>query len=260
MHAAIQRHPARYAGFAVLPMSQPSQAATELRRCITDLGFEGALIDNHVNGAHYEGKSHRIFWESVQELDVPVYLHPTWPAAGVQKPQYSGDISTGASGSLGSSGWGWHSDVGAHVLKLFASGLFDEFPRLKVIVGHMGEMLPFMLERIEYLSKRWGVADFASKHDPPLTHRPFGEVYRENIYITTSGCWSINPMACILRNTPIEHILYSVDYPFAKNEDGYQFMEELEKSGLVTKEQLEQIGYKNAEKLLGLSVSKGGDS
>jgi predicted TIM-barrel fold metal-dependent hydrolase len=138
---------------------------------------------------------------------------------------------------------GWHSDVGLHILKLFASGLFDEYPRLKIIAGHFGEMLPFMLERIMVLSKRWGERK-----------RLFKEVYDENIWITTSGVWSVSPMACILRNTKIDHILYSVDYPFAKNEDGVVFMNELKESGLVTDEQFEMIGYRNAETLLGVKA------
>lgn len=245
LSAAVKAHPDRFAGFAVLPMHDPEAAAEELRRCIQDLGFVGALVDNHVKGQHYEGKAYHPFWKMVQDLDTQVYLHPTWPAEDIQKPQTLGEISPGATASLGSSGWGWHSDVGLHVLKLFASGLFDTFPKLKIIIGHMGEMIPFMLERIEYLSKRWG----------PLK-RLFGQVYAENIWITTSGCWSVNPMACILRNTPIDHILYSVDYPFAKNEDGLAFMQDLEKSGLVTKEQFEMIGWGNAEKLLGVKVKK----
>merc|ERR1711977_209257 len=103
------------------------------------------------------------------------YLHPTWPAPSVQLPQYQGEIPGSATASLGSSAWGWHADVGNHVLKLFAAGIFDLFPKLKIIVGHMGEMLPFMLERIEYLSLRWKVGDLHSE----LTHRPFGQVYRE---------------------------------------------------------------------------------
>ncbi|KIW05022.1 uncharacterized protein PV09_04177 [Verruconis gallopava] len=245
-HGATQRHPGRFAAFAALPMGEPEAAARELTRCVTQMGFRGALVDNHVAGRHYEGAAYHVFWRTAQELDVPVYLHPTWPADGVQKPQYEGELSAGAVASLGSSGWGWHSDVGAHILKLFAAGIFDLFPKLKIIVGHFGEMIPFMLERVEYLSKRWGERK-----------RPFGVVYRENIWITTSGCWSVNPMACILRNTPVDHILFSVDYPFAKNEEGRQFMQDLEKSGLVTQEQLEMIGYRNSEKLLGLSVADG---
>lgn len=240
---AVRRHPKRYRGFAVLPMHEPEAAANELRRCVRDLGFVGALVDNHVRGKHYEGAAYRSFWRTVAELDTAIYLHPSWPSPEIQKPQYEGEISIGAMASLGSSGWGWHHDVAISVLKLFASGLFDELPRLKIIVGHMGEMLPFMLERIEYLSKRWG--SFT---------RLFGQVYRENIWITTSGCWSVNPMACILRNTPVEHILYSVDYPFAKNEEGLGFMRDLEGSGLVTREQFEMIGWRNSEKLLGVRV------
>jgi predicted TIM-barrel fold metal-dependent hydrolase len=106
-------------------------------------------------------------------------------------------------------------------------------------------MLPFQLQRIALLSKRWGNRE-----------RAFEDVYRENIWITTSGVWSLDPMVCILRNAPIEHILFSVDYPFAENAWGLKFMEELRSSGLVTKEQLDCIGYKNAEKLLKLTLTQ----
>lgn len=108
----------------------------------------------------------------------------------------------------------------------------------------MGEMLPFMLHRIIQLSPRWGQRE-----------RLFREVYDTNLWITTSGVWSIDPMATIVRNTKIERILYSVDYPFAKNEDGLRFMQDLEKSGWVTPEQLERIAYRNSEDLLKLKVA-----
>ncbi len=107
----------------------------------------------------------------------------------------------------------------------------------------MGETLPFMLERIIQLSQRWGTRQ-----------RDFKSVYDENIWITTSGNWSVNPMATILRNTKLDHILYSVDYPFANNEDGLAFMEELQESGLVSEEGFRMIGYQNAEKLLGIKA------
>ena len=112
----------------------------------------------------------------------------------------------------------------------------------------MGEMLPFMLDRISQLSPRWG------KHQ-----RTFREIYDTNIYITTSGNWSVDPIACILRTTKLDHILYSVDYPFARNEDGLMFMQDLQKSGLVTDEQLEDIAYRNAEKLLGVKAGPAWD-
>jgi len=240
--AAVKANPKRFAGFAVLPMATPDEAAEELRRSVKELGFVGALVDEHVNGVQYDGKKFWPIFEAAQDLDVPIYLHPTWPSEEM-RPRFQGEYEQGAAMSMGTSGWGWHSSTGLHILKLFAAGVFDKYPRLKIIVGHFGEMLPFMLERIELLSIRWGERQ-----------RKFKQVYEENIWITTSGVWGIAPIACILRNTPIDHILYSVDYPFAKNEDGLKFMEDLENSGLVTQEQFEMIGYKNSEKLLRIKV------
>ena len=235
---ACKNHPDRFAGFAVLPMSDPEEAARELERAVNQLGFVGALIDNHVHGKYYDGLEYDCFWQKVHELDVPIYLHPTWPSDNMA-PQYTGNFTDGASRSLGASGWGWHTETGLHILRLYAADLFDKFPWLKIIIGHMGEMLPFQLERICKLSVRWG-------HQA----RNFRSVYDENIWITTSGVWSLDPLRCILANTKIDHILYSVDYPFEKNENGLKWMEELEQSGLVTKEQLEMIAYRNSEALL----------
>ncbi len=247
---AIKRNPDRFAGFAVLPVSEPASCGPELTRCVKELGFVGALIDNHStkDGApiFYDGPAYLPFWRTAQDLNVPIYLHPTWPTENMLDLLYTGsNIPPAASKSISSSGFGWHSSVATHILRLFASGLFDILPKLKLVIGHMGEMLPFMLERIYQLSPRWGSRT-----------RDFKTVWDSNIWITTSGDWSINPMACILRNTSIEHILYSVDYPFARNEDGLSFMEELEGSGLVSREQLEMIAYGNAEKLLGVKHKK----
>ncbi|KAJ6454536.1 hypothetical protein C8R47DRAFT_1166996 [Mycena vitilis] len=239
----VKAHPTRYAGFAVLPVADPDASAAELRRCIHELGFVGALIDNRASNTYYDGPAYEPLWTAAQELDVPIYLHPTWPSPEQQSALYTGNFTASAANSLGTAGWGWHSDVALHVLRLFAAGTFDKFPRLKIVIGHMGEMLPFMLQRIAHMSARWGQRE-----------RPFGEVYDTNIWITTSGVWSVDPMATILRNTKIERILYSVDYPFAKNEDGLAFLKDLEKSGLVTEDQLERIAYRNSEELLGLQV------
>ena len=242
LREAVKVHPDRFAGFAVLPVAEPEKCPGELIRCVREMSFVGALIDNHDrNGRYFDGEEYFDLFKTAQDLDVPVYLHPTFPTDAMVSMLYTGNFSKGASMSIGASGWGWHSDVAMHVLRLFAAGLFERLPRLKIIIGHMGEMVPFMLARIEMLSYRWGVPG-----------RTFTEVYQSNIYITTSGCYSIDPLACILRNTKEDHILYSVDYPFGRNEDGLAMFEALEKSGLVTQEQLEMIAYKNAEKLLGI--------
>jgi predicted TIM-barrel fold metal-dependent hydrolase len=240
--AAVAKNKSRFAGFAMLPMKEPKAAAQELNRCVKEHGFVGALIDNHVDGMYYDGEDYYPVFQAAQQLDVPIYLHPTLPSEDMA-PRYSGNFTAGASASIGGSSFGWHSDTALHILRLHAAGLFDRFPKLKIIIGHMGEMLPFMLQRVCDLSVRWG--DIS---------RPLKEVWDENIWITTSGVWSLDPLACILRNTKIDHILYSVDYPFAKHEKGLAWMEELEKSGMVGKEELECIAYKNAEALLRIKV------
>ncbi|KAK5155173.1 hypothetical protein LTS14_006128 [Recurvomyces mirabilis] len=230
--AAVKKNPERFAGFAVLPMSVPEACGPELERTVKDHGFVGALIDCHVNGKYYEGSEYDDFWMTAERLDVPIYIHPSWPSDDMS-PRYQGEFTAGAAKSLGASGWGWHNEVALHTLRLYASGLFDKCPKLKIILGHFGEMIPFMLDRITKLS-----------------------VWDENIWITTSGVWSLDPLRCILGNTKIERILYSVDYPFERNENGLVWMEELELSGLVTREQLEMIAYKNSEKLLGVKAPR----
>lgn len=242
--AAVRANPTRLAGLAALPMHEPAEAATELRRAVGDLGLRGALVDAHVDGVHFDDRRFRPIFAAAAELGVPLYLHPTYPTSARLEDLYAGDYPAGAARSLGSSALGWHVDAGLGVLKLFASGLFDELPTLKLVLGHFGEMLPFMLERVQKLSVRWGPR-----------RRLWLEVWDENIWITTSGVWGLAPMACVLRNTQVDRILYSVDYPFEKNENGLRWMEELRDSGLVTKEGLDKIAYRNAEKLLGVKAT-----
>lgn len=256
LHAAIKaeetrsggnaRHGrSRLAGFAVAPMGDPHQAAAELRRAVNKLDFVGALVDNHYQGQFFDGPEYDPWWAAAEDLAVPVYLHPNWPSEDMAR-RYQGNFSNAAALSMGSSGLGWHTDTALHVLRLFASGLFDRRPRLKIIIGHMGETLPFMLQRIEILSCRWGQFE-----------RDFKSVYDVNIWITTSGVWSVDPMRCILANTKDDRILYSVDYPFQRNEVGLEWIQALEASGLVNAEQLRAIAYENAEKLLGVKVPEG---
>ena len=239
---ARSRQPARFAALAVLPVSDAAECARELERCVSQLGFAGALIDNHADGRHFDSAAYDLLWAKASELDVPIYLHPTWPSACMAEA-FKGEYPDSVGVSLGAAGWGWHGDVGLHVLKLFAAGVFDRFPTLKIIIGHMGEMLPFMLERCYDMSTR-----FAGGWGP--RQRPLRQVWDENMWITTSGAWSLAPIKCILENTRVERIMYSVDYPFESNEKGLEWFERLEASGMLTGEQLEMIAYRNAEQLL----------
>ncbi|OAL38897.1 hypothetical protein AYO20_01648 [Fonsecaea nubica] len=233
----------RFAGFAVLPMAHPEAAAAELERTVKEHGFVGALVDHKAGDRFCDGNEYDVLWQKLQELDVPIYLHPSWPTPDFFQRSYAGNYPPRAMTVVGGAMWGWHTEVGLHVLRLHAAGVFDKFPKLKIILGHFGEMIPFMLQRIIDQESVVGKRD-----------RPFSKVWNENIWITTSGAFSIDPMRCILANTKVQRIMYSVDYPFTTNEHGLEFFRDLTKSGLLTDEELELIAYKNAENLLRIKV------
>jgi predicted TIM-barrel fold metal-dependent hydrolase len=240
--AAISKNPTRLAGFAMITMSQPAAAARELTRCVQELGFVGALVENHVDRQFYDDERFWPVFETAQELDVPIYIHPCFPAENMVD-YYKGNYEDSVAVALSAYGWSWHSETGLHILRLFASGLFDRFPRLKIVIGHMGELLPFQIERIIPGSQRWVKRE-----------RGLREVWRNNIWVTTSGMFTLPPLACLLQTTSIDHVLYSIDYPFSATETGLKFVEEIEKSGLIVGEDLEKFAFKNAEKLLGVKA------
>ncbi|KAB2577372.1 Decarboxylase orsB [Lasiodiplodia hormozganensis] len=240
--ATVRRNPTRYAAFALLPMVDPQAAAEELNRCVRDLGFVGALVSNHHKGSFYDDPRYWPVFSTAQGLDVPVYIHPAFPSQD-KIYQYRGHYSEPIAQMLGAWGWGWHCDVGLHVLRLYAAGLFDLFPKLKIVIGHMGEMLPFQLDRI---------IDITEGMNTPEWNRQRGlrQVWESNIWITTSGMFSLAPMTCLLKVTSPDKIMLSVDYPFSANEKGKQFIDDLWNSGLVSGRDVEGIAYRNAEALL----------
>ena len=233
----------RYAGFAMLPMLEPTEASAELERCIKKLGFVGALINNHTDGTFYDDDKYWPVFEKAVELDVPIYIHPSFPSQ-TMADHYKGNYSDQVAYMLSIASWGWHSECGHHILRLFAAGLFDKYPKLKIIIGHDGEMLPFMLDRTLPLSKFWGERQ-----------RDLQEVWQQNVWVTTSAMFSLAPFACLLRVSKVPKIMYSVDYPFVPNENGLAFIHELEKSGLVNEKELEMICHGNAEQLLKIKVN-----
>ena len=219
-------------------MNDPQAAAAELERCVKEFGFLGSLIANNIGGHFYDDERFWPVFKKAEDLDVPIYLHPTLPA---NMEYFKGNFSQPAAFGMAANGFGWHAEVGLHVLRLFASGLFDKYPKLKIIIGHMGEYLPFQLERIITSSVPW--------HS---WKRDLRQVWNENIWITTSGMFSVDPMACVLRAVKLDRILYSVDYPFYSSTVGLEFLKELKNSGLVNEEELNAIVYGNAQKLFGL--------
>ncbi|KAL4817317.1 hypothetical protein BDW67DRAFT_160245 [Aspergillus spinulosporus] len=158
---AIRACPTRFAGFAELPMHEPQEAAMELRRmCSVASGgvrFVGALVDSHTeDGMYYDGPEFDVLWDEATKLDVPIYIHPTWPSQQFFTAYRSSNIPEDVNTAILSFGFGWHSDVAIHILRLYAAGVFDRFSKLKIIIGHMGEMIPYMIQRIERVSSRWG--------------------------------------------------------------------------------------------------------
>ncbi|KAL1630419.1 hypothetical protein SLS56_004947 [Neofusicoccum ribis] len=211
-------HPARFAGFAALPLSDPEAAARELKRAVTDLGFVEALVENHVADRYYDDGSFWPVFQQAVELDVPIYIHPTFPTEEMIRVNYRGNYDQASASSIGAWVFGWHAEVAVHILRLYASGFFDVHPKIKLVIGHMGETLPFMIARIQ----QWEAGFKEVK-------RSFVDVWRTNIYVTTSGFFTLPPLRCLLDTMPVDHIMYSVDYPFNTNEEGASFLEQIEK-------------------------------
>jgi predicted TIM-barrel fold metal-dependent hydrolase len=238
---AISKNPTRLRGFATLPMAEPATASKELSRCVEKLGFVGALIENHLEGNFYDDEKYWPVFEKAQQLDIPIYIHPTF-ASEEMLEHYKGNYPNQVALALSAFGWGWHAETGLHILRLYAAGLFDRFPKLKIIIGHMGEMLPFQMERCVRVSQHMGKS------------RGLNDVWKDNIYVTTSGMFTLGPLACLLQSTTPDHVLYSVDYPFSSNETGAAFLEEVKASGLLDDRGFEGFVQGNAKKLLKIDV------
>ncbi|RVX68390.1 hypothetical protein B0A52_07390 [Exophiala mesophila] len=239
---SVRDFPSRFRGFACLPMTDPRSACNELEYCIKVLRFQGALIPNHADGIFYDAEQYLPFWNKVQELNTLVYIHPT-PPDPAHAQFYQGNYPKDLGMILGMHLWGWHADTGSHLLRLFLSGLFDRFPKLKIVLGHMGEMLPFMKDRIHYGINQRGLK----------FQRSWGQVWNENLWFTTS-IFDMTAMVCLVRSASIDRIMYSGDYPLISVDDGVGFMEELQTSGLLTEEEMEKVMYKNAQKLLEINL------
>jgi hypothetical protein len=235
--AAVREHPKRFAGFAALALQEPEKAAAEFERCVRALGFKGALVHGTTRGMFLDDPQFTPLFETAQALDVPIYLHPAPPPKPVQEAYYGG-----LPGQLGfflaTAAWGWHAEAGMHSLRLIVSGLFDRFPRLQLIIGHMGEDLPFSIARAEAVLSR------ETKH----LQRRVGEYFQQHFHITTSGYFTVPPFQCAMEVVGADRILFSVDYPYSPNTVGRTFLNSLP----ISPEELGKISGANAERLLKL--------
>jgi predicted TIM-barrel fold metal-dependent hydrolase len=235
----IARNPKRLKGFAALPLQDAEAAAQELTRCVKNLGFCGALVNGFSqigeaeSAVFYDLPQYRSFWATVQELDVPFYLHPRLPLATRQQA-YEGHPW------LAGSPWGFAVEISIHALRLMGSGLFDEYPKLKIILGHLGEGLPFGIWRVDHRISR-GTAT-------PKAKLPMAHYLRENFYITTSGNFRTQALTNVILEVGADRVMYSVDYPF---EDVIEAKEWFDQAAISDSDRA-KIARGNAQKLFRL--------
>jgi predicted TIM-barrel fold metal-dependent hydrolase len=235
--SAVREHPGRLAGFATLPTGDPDAAADELERACTELGFLGALVNSTLgsNDAFLDEPQFEPLLDRFERLDVPLYLHPAPPSAALREVLYHG-LPPKVALRLATGAWGWHAEAGLHVLRMVATGVFDRHPGLRLIIGHCGEMVPFMLARIDNLLMADGLALAPS------------EYFLRNVWVTTSGLFSLPPVMCAIQVLGIDRVLFSVDYPFGSNAAGRALLDSLP----LTPADKAKVAGGNAERVLRL--------
>ena len=235
----VAGHPDRYAAFAHLPTAAPEAAADELERCVRQLGFCGGMVNGTTGDLFLDDPRFEPLLARFAALDVPLYLHPSPPPAAVRQVYYDrleGDSSL----LLSIAGWGWHSETAIHVLRLVLSGALDRHRGLKLIIGHMGEGLPAMFARCDQV--------FADETRERLT-RTVSRTLTDQVWVTTSGFFSLPPLLTLLMAFGVDRVMFSVDYPFSPNAAGRAFLDALP----LTQVDCEKIAHGNADRLLRLN-------
>ena len=199
--AAVAKHPGRFAGLAAVAPQDPGRAAKELERGVRSLGLKGAIVNSHTKGEYLDAPKYWEILEAAEALNAPIYIHPRDLAPGMLQPYLARSLEAGI--------LGFAADVALHTLALITAGVFDRFPRLKLVIGHGGEGIPYMLYRIDYMQRTVREGRGATK----LAKRP-SDYMKENVYVTTSGmAWE--PAILFAQQTlGIDHVLYAMDYPY----------------------------------------------
>jgi 2,3-dihydroxybenzoate decarboxylase len=236
----VRRRPGRFGGFAALPMQDPDAAAAELERCVRDLGFHGFLVngfsqvDQPERVAYYDAPEYRDFWITAQNLKKPFYMHPRDPLPW-REPIYDGHPwLTGPT-------WAFAAETSMHALRLMSSGLFDRHPSLQMILGHMGEGIPFNIWRVDHILRK-------GRRGMPAM-KELGDYLRSNVYITTSGNFRTPTLLCTMLEVGSDRVLFSVDYPFERHEDACGWFD----AAPISENDRLKIARTNAQRLFGLA-------
>ncbi|HTV38503.1 MAG TPA: amidohydrolase family protein [Xanthobacteraceae bacterium] len=234
----IAKRPDRFAGFAALPMQDPQAAAIEFERCVRDLKFKGALVNSYSQVGspdkivYYDLPQYRPFWAVAERLGVPFYLHPRDPLPS-RRQAYEGHPW------LIASPWGFAEETAMHALRLMGSGLFDDYPKLQIVLGHLGERIPYDLWRLDHRLRK--VPGRPAK-------REMGEYFRENFYLTTSGNFSTTSLIQAILTVGADRLLFAVDYPFEDHAQGGAWFDAAD----IAEADRRKIGRDNAMTLFGL--------
>ena len=233
---AMAKYPKRLSGLAVLPTAVPDRAVKELEHRVRNQGFVGAIIHGHQRGRYLDDK---FFWpvlEAAEQLSAPIYLHPTRPPGPVIEASYGG-LDPAVSEVFAGPGFGWHIETAVHVLRMVLGGVFDRFPKLQIVIGHMGEGLPFFLQRVDRMPI-----------ELTKLKRPVSAYLRENLHYTFGGFNFPPTFLDLLLEIGVDRIMFSADHPYGSMAKARAFLEQIP----VSAADRARIAHGNAEKLFGL--------
>ncbi len=233
----IKAYPTRFGAFATLPWSDPQSAAQELERTVKQLGFSGALLTGRPGDTFLDDPKYAPVLAIAEALNVPIYMHPGVPMKAVQEKYYAG-FTADVTARLSMFGWGWHAEAGVQIVRMILAGIFDQYPKLQIIAGHWGEMVPFYLARMD------------DTLPPSVTglSRTISETFVQHVYVTPSGMLNQPHFDFTLNVMGAERIIYAVDYPYLTNTGARDFLE----NAPITAQQKALIGHGNAERLFKL--------
>lgn len=244
---AIADHPGRFSAFGAVPIGDAGAAVREIERAVTDLGFPAVMIGTRTKLGFVSEEANWPLWEAAEGLGIPVYMHPGLPPKSIVDTYY-GDLGPFLGIPLSTALWGWHVDTGMHTVRLILRGVFDRFPKLQLVIGHMGEAIPFMLGRIEER-----LAGLATTMPPGFSvpfEKPIRQYFRENVHFSTSGFFDYESLLCATSAVGVDRIMLAVDYPFSENIQGRNFID----NAPISQEDRKAIAHANADRLFGLTA------
>ena len=228
----IKRYPKRFAGLAAIAPQDPDAAANELERAVKKLGLKGAMITGNIRGDFLDDQKYWVIFEMAEKLEAPIYIHPWAPPSDMIKPYLTYP-------ELALPMWGFAAETGLHAMRLICSGVFDKYPGLKIILGHLGEAIPFWLWRLD---SRWSWSEGKKLQKNP------SQYFKDNFYVTTSGMYWQPVLQFVCSALGSDRIMFATDYPYESIKEAAQFIE----SATISDGDKRQISHLNSEKILGL--------